>query len=91
MLQAARLAPSAMNGSPGRFVVYQNRIHVFIRKELFAFPTKKRLVLFDMGIMLWHISLAAEETWREISFTRREEMAAKELKNNEYFLTVLLV
>ncbi|MEI3176728.1 MULTISPECIES: nitroreductase family protein [unclassified Candidatus Paralachnospira] len=91
MLQAARLAPSAMNGQPWRFVVYQNRIHVFIRKELFAFPTKKRLVLFDMGIMLWHISLAAEETWREISFTRREEMAAKELKNNEYFLTVLLV
>lgn len=91
MMQAARMAPSAMNGQPWRFLIYQNRIHVFSKRELFHFASKLNLNEFDMGIMLYHISLAAEEVWREIEFTRKEQLAAKEFKNNDYFLTVMLV
>lgn len=91
MLQAARLAPSAMNGQPWAVRGLPEPDPCIYKKRVVCFSDKEAAGAFDMGIMLWHISLAAEETWREISFTRREEMAAKELKNNEYFLTVLLV
>ena len=33
LLEAARLAPSSMNSQPWRFVVYDNRIHVFAKKH----------------------------------------------------------
>ena len=91
MMQAARMAPSAMNGQPWRFLIYQNRIHVFSKRELFRFVPKMDFHYFDMGVMLYHISLAAEEVWRDIEFIRREQLAAKEFKNNDYFLTVVLV
>ena len=91
MMQAARMAPSAMNGQPWRFMVYQNRIHVFTKKDSFSLPVKNHLTEFDMGIMLHHISLVAEETWRDIEFTRLDHIVAKEFKNNNYFLTVVLV
>ncbi len=91
MMQAARMAPSAMNGQPWRFMVYQNRIHVFAKKDTFSLSGKNRLTEFDMGIMLYHIALAAEETWRDIEFNRLDHIAAKEFKNNHYFLTVALV
>ncbi|MCD2491447.1 nitroreductase family protein [Lacrimispora sp. NSJ-141] len=91
MMQAARMAPSAMNGQPWRFMVYQNRIHVFAKKESFRFSSKADFLGFDIGVMLYHISLAAEENWRDTEFSRMEQMAAREFKNNKYFLTVLLV
>lgn len=88
MMQAARLAPSAMNGQPWRFMVYQNRIHVFAKKERLPFS---RFTAFDIGIVLCHISLAAEEVWRDISFERREQIAVKEFKNNQYFLSIIFI
>ena len=33
LLEAARLAPSSMNSQPWRFVVYDNRIHIFSKKH----------------------------------------------------------
>ena len=33
MLEAARLSPSSMNSQPWRFVVYDNRIHIFSKKH----------------------------------------------------------
>ena len=91
MMQAARLAPSSFNSQPWRFMVYQNRIHVFVRKELIPMGGKKNLVWLNMGIMLCHISLAAEECWRDIDFERKDNIAAKEFKNNQYFLSIILI
>ena len=91
MMQAARLAPSSFNSQPWRFMVYQNRIHVFVRKELIPMGCKKNLVWLNMGIMLCHISLAAEECWRDIDFERKDNIAAKEFKNNQYFLSIILI
>ncbi len=88
MMQAARMAPSAVNSQPWRFMVYQNRIHVFAKKEKLPFS---RFTAFDIGIALCHISLAAEEVWRDIEFTRREQIAAKEFKNNQYFLSIIFI
>lgn len=107
MMQAARMAPSAINSQPWRFMVYQNRIHVFIRKNMLKAQDSPLTKLpirfisdmadsisyeqFDIGVMLCHIILTAEECWRDIEFEQTDDMAAKEFKNNDYFLTVKLV
>ncbi|MCI8275766.1 MAG: nitroreductase [Lachnospiraceae bacterium] len=91
MLQAARLAPSALNRQPWRFIVYQNRIHIFSKKEPVSLRTKESRIGFDMGIMLFHVTLAAEECWRDIEFARKENLAAREMRSSYYFMSVLLV
>ncbi|MCI8466074.1 MAG: nitroreductase [Lachnospiraceae bacterium] len=90
MLQAARLAPSAFNRQPWRFIVYQNRIHVFARKEPIPLRSKEDRIEFDMGIMLSHVTLAAEECWRDVEFARKENLAAREMRSNQYFMSILL-
>ena len=91
MLQAARLAPSAFNRQPWRFIVYQNRLHVFARKEQFPFRAREDRTGFDMGIMLSHMTLAAEECWRDIEFVRKENLASRGMRSGRYFVSVLLV
>ncbi|MCI9487735.1 MAG: nitroreductase [Lachnospiraceae bacterium] len=91
MLQAARLAPSAFNRQPWRFIVYQNRLHVFARKEQFPFWAREDRIGFDMGIMLFHMTLAAEECWRDIEFVRKENLASRGMRSGRYFVSVLLV
>ncbi len=90
ILQAARLAPSAFNRQPWRFVVYQSRIHVFARQEPFPLRGKEGMLWIDMGIMLSHVALAAEECWRDIEFARKETLAAKGMRKGRYFMSVLL-
>jgi nitroreductase len=90
MLEAARLAPSAYNGQPWRFVVYKNRIHVFVKKNpWFAKPLDK-LKMIDMGIMLANLFIAAEELWLDVKMTKSEAVKSKSLQSNEYVMTLLI-
>lgn len=90
MLDAARLAPSAYNGQPWRFVVYKNRIHVFVKKNpWFAKPLDK-LKMIDMGIMLANMMISAEELWVDLKLTKSDAVSSKSLRSNEYVLTVLI-
>lgn len=89
ILEAARLAPSSMNNQPWRFVVYENRVHVFSK-----LPTSRRMVLnrfteFDMGIMLANVMVAAEEIWMDLDLIRLDNITHKSLPNNQYLLSIL--
>ncbi len=88
MLQAARLAPSAMNNQPWRFVVYENRIHIFCKKDLTFMKQYKSLHYIDIGITLANLILAAEELWLNVEMMKSENIAEKSFKKNEYMLTV---
>lgn len=90
ILEAARLAPSSMNQQPWRFVVYENRVHVFEKK-----PTPFRALLpemteFDMGIMLANVSVAAEEIWVDLDLIKLDNITHKTLPNNQYLLSILI-
>lgn len=87
LLKSARLAPSAVNSQPWRFVVYHNRIHVFAKKEM---GLKYKMQEFDMGIVLTHLMLAAEELWLEAELRQVPSMAEQTLKNHRYVTTLLL-
>lgn len=90
ILKAARMAPSSLNSQPWRFIVYADRVYVFMKKEVFPQPkflTSMRH--FDMGIMLSHIMLAAEEFWMNMETVTEEQYAKKNYKNGEYICTIV--
>ncbi|MDF2542783.1 MAG: hypothetical protein K0S47_2501 [Herbinix sp.] len=90
ILLAARLAPSSMNSQPWRFVVYKNRIHIFTKKNAFLTGVLSHSKMFDMGVMLANLLLAAEELWVEISLTKSDSIKNKQFHKNDYVMTILI-
>jgi nitroreductase len=71
ILEAVRLAPSAMNRQSWYFSGGENRIHVYMADD--NFMVKKILAplgLADAGIALCHLWLAAEHNSNTVSFAR---------------------
>ena len=90
ILRAARLAPSSFNSQPWRFVVYSDRLYIFMKKTApFSGKGSKALKEFNMGIMLSHIMLAAEEYWMNMETLVEEQFAKKDYKNGEYVCTIV--
>lgn len=90
LLEAARMAPSAINQQPWRFVVYQNRIHVFMRKSTVATYSLRKLDRISMGAMLCHMMTAADELWLDITMKRIENIRHKLVPNNQYVTSILI-
>ncbi|ROR28238.1 putative nitroreductase [Mobilisporobacter senegalensis] len=90
IIKAARLAPSSMNSQPWRFILYDNRIHVFARKDFLSGRLLKNTREIDIGIMLSHIMLTSEELWLDIVVKKQDNIAEKEFKKNEYITSVLI-
>ena len=88
ILEAARLAPSALNSQPWRFVAYNNRLHVFAKKNIINIVSDLRLL--DIGIMLTNLSFAAEECGLKVKMKCLDNIAAKKFKNNEYVVSAIL-
>lgn len=89
LLESARLAPSAFNSQPWRFVVYENRFHIFVKKSAAERYLKMKQQELEFGIMLAHIMIAAEEIWIETDLIRLENISHKSLPNNQYVISVL--
>lgn len=95
VLQAARLAPSSFNSQPWRFVVYQNRVHIFCRVKKTVWKKKgsvikeiEKIDRINMGIMLSNFLLVSEQLWLETELVRLENIMEQEVKNHKYFLSV---
>lgn len=90
ILNAARMAPSSFNSQPWRFVAYSDRLYVFARKEVFPQPKSLGLMRdFNIGIMLSHIMLSAEEFWMNMETVTEEQYLKKAYKNGEYVCTIV--
>lgn len=89
LVEAARFAPSSMNAQPWKFVVYKNRLHIFVAE-------KKRTRFLEawedinMGIMISHILMAAEEYWIDVTITKSDNLAEKTVPNYKYVGSVLV-
>ncbi len=90
IVKAGRMAPSSMNSQPWRFVVYDNRIHLFCRKEKLIPEVMKKMHGIDMGIALAHLTVAAEEFWYSPQVTKLPNISEQKFKQHEYIITVLL-
>lgn len=90
IVTAARLAPSGMNSQPWRMVVYNNRIHLFCKKNIFMKNVMKETRLIDMGICLAHLLIAAEEMWLEAKPVSINNISSQNFKKNDYIISVKL-
>ncbi len=90
ILKAASLAPSALNEQPWRFVVYGNRVHVFMQKEERGLPVMKRMHMIDIGIALNHMMITAEELWVEAELKESDNISSQSFKNNSYITSLIL-
>ena len=90
LLEAARSAPSAGNAQPWRFVVYDNRIHIFTKKHRADRLGHYQLEELAFGGMLAHIMIAAEELWLDVDLIRLENISQKVFPNNQYVLSAIL-
>lgn len=75
-LEAARLAPSGMNGQPWYFIVDGSRVHTYCRTgsgglfgKMYGFTD------LDMGIALCHLAVACEHEGKEFRFAVMKEGA----------------
>ena len=90
LLEAARLAPSSLNSQPWKFVVYKNRIHIFVSEKKRQSKTQEPWMELNMGIMMSHILMAAEEYWIDVTMTKSENLAEKTVPNYLYIGSVLV-
>lgn len=90
LIRAARLAPSSMNSQPWRFVVYNNRIHVFCKKNIFLSSVLSEIKLIDIGVCLANLLVAAEELWVDVKLLRLDNISSTAFKKNEYILSIKL-
>ena len=82
------MAPSSLNSQPWRFVVYDNRIHAFVKKK----RTEQRKLLDELnfGIMFANMMVVAEELWLDVDLIRLEEISQQNFPNSQYVLSTIL-
>lgn len=90
ILEAARLAPSSFNSQPWRFVVYENRVHVFSKNPTTTASKKGKFNEFNFGVMLGNVMVAAEEIWVDLDLIKLNNITHKSIPNNQYMLSILL-
>lgn len=90
MIKSAILAPSSVNNQPWRFVVYDNRIHVFCKKGIVSNKALEDMKNIDIGIMVANLVIAAEELWSDVSVKRLDNITHKNVKNNYYITSILI-
>lgn len=89
LLETARMAPSGHNSQPWRFVVYENRFHIFSKKPMAAQGLFRKQSEFEFGILLANIMVAADQLWIEADLIKLDNITHKTLPNNHYVISVL--
>lgn len=87
LLEAARMAPSSFNSQPWRFLVREDRIHVFAGDG--GAGKAGKYLDFNFGVMFSHLMTAADEFWMDIDLIRLEDISQKNFKNSNYILSVI--
>lgn len=91
LLEAARLAPSALNQQPWRFVVTENRIHLFIRRPgRMSYEKQLNRNLFQAGIVLSHMLVTGEELWFDLDYQKLDSIMEKAIQNYLYAGSLIL-
>lgn len=85
LLEAARIAPSATNSQPWFFTGNEKLIHAYSVKPGFikSLMTKKYISI-DLGIVIYHLQVAAEHFGKKAKFVFDENAEANALQGRKY-------
>ncbi len=85
LLEPARLAPSALNQQPWRFVAAENRIHLFVKRPgRVGYQRQLGKSMFHAGIVLSHMLIAGEEHWLDLEYQKLGSIMEKAIQNYLY-------
>lgn len=81
ILNALRIAPSAVNSQPWRIIVEENTMHLYMKtKNFISEKILAKLNLVDMGIGLCHMVKTAEELGFNTCLKKHELLPIKDFK-----------
>lgn len=89
VMKAASASPSCMNSQPWRFVVYHNRVHIFLKKDRMIKRWFHSEQMVDMGFMLSNLLMEAENLWLTTTIDYVDNLSEKSVKNYVYILSVV--
>lgn len=89
-IESARLAPSGLNLQPCRYVIYQNRLHIFIRLNKLSEKLFLSMNHINAGIAICHIILSAEEQWGDPQYFKSSLIEERSLNKHLYIGSVQL-
>lgn len=90
LLEAVRLAPSAMNSQPWRFELDKKSLHLYIKNDgiltklMNVIGNLRRMNKIDAGIALKHIDIAGQHYGYDLEFTLNNSLQSKE----DYIMSV---
>ena len=70
--------------------MYHDKIYIFSCREFLPSPTLISLREISVGVMLSHLSIAAEEMWMNVSLEADKAMEKKSYKSGAYVATAYL-
>lgn len=91
IMQAVRMSPSSMNSQPWKFVVYDNRIHIFNKKQIFQTSALKEVQEVDIGICIAHLLVAADELWVDCVVQHFDNISNKTFKKYDYVTSIKII
>lgn len=86
VIESARIAPSSYNVQPWRFVVYNNRIHVFLKRK--QIKNIEKYSYINIGTMLGNIAVVTDEMWIDLRYKVIQGIKEKDYGDNEYIVSI---
>ena len=89
ILTASAHVPSKLFLSPFRYVISDNRVHVYTKNEAMMTSFQRSAVYLECGIMLAYLGLKAEELWMSMNIKLVQRLAEKELAHFQYLVSLI--
>ncbi len=89
ILSASAHVPSKLFFSPFRYVVSDNRVHIYSKNEAMMTSYQRSLVILECGILLAYLGMKAEELWMTMNIKQVQRLAEKELAHFQYLVSLV--
>lgn len=89
ILNAAVYAPTKMLVRPYRFVIHDQRVHLYAKNEALMTSYQRVTFYLDCGIMLAYLGVKAEELWMTMSVTQLNRLLEREQKHYHYISSLI--
>lgn len=86
VIECARISPSSYNVQPWRFVVYNDRFHIFLKSK--QIKSVEKYAYINIGAMLGNIAVGTDEMWIDLKYKEIKGIKEKDYGDNEYIVSV---
>lgn len=89
ILTASAHVPSKLFSNPFRYVISDNRVHIYVKREAMMTSFQRTAVYMECGILLAYLGMKAEELWMSMTIKQVQRLAEKELNHFTYMISLV--